>query len=154
MIFYWRISILVLVSAAIAAAHSSNYSREQFAFKNYTASTSLGYYTQTECGELEIDHVVSLLDAWNSGAQEWDSEEREVFANDCENHVAACKSVNRSKGSASPTVFRERSQDGKGFDYKILNWCAYLSRYIAIKNKYNLQISLTTEEALLRSCKR
>ena len=33
-------------------------------------------------GKVEIDHVVSLADAWRMGAYRWDAQKRERFAND------------------------------------------------------------------------
>ena len=41
--------------------------------------------TWTEASDIDIDHVVPLSNAWKSGAADWTTDEREVFANDLEN---------------------------------------------------------------------
>ncbi|MCA1844109.1 MAG: HNH endonuclease family protein [Actinobacteria bacterium] len=38
--------------------------------------------TVTSPAELEIDHVVALAEAWDSGAAGWTTERRQAFAND------------------------------------------------------------------------
>lgn len=45
----------------------------------------LSYYdelTITDPGKLDIDHMVPLEEAWSSGAQDWDADRREAYAND------------------------------------------------------------------------
>ena len=138
------LTLLVFFSSVAYSGEADRYSREQFSFTAYTTSGALGFYTPTECGELEIDHVVSLKDAWESGAKYWTSEQKQAFANDRTNHVFACKSVNRSKGSATPMTFKKRSQDRKGRDYRIPNWCLYLDKYVAVKKQYDLTVSEAT----------
>ena len=142
-----HLASLLLLSLMGSFVHSSTFSREQFFFETYHSKNTVGFYTQTECGELEIDHVVSLKDAWDSGAKYWSVGERKHFANDRANHAHACKSVNRSKGSSAPIPFRRKSQDGSGYDYEILNWCEYLETYVTVKRQYNLSLSRDAEIA-------
>ncbi len=47
--------------------------------------------------ELDVDHVVSLAEAWDSGAWAWDRAQRQRFANDPINLLAVTASSNRSK---------------------------------------------------------
>lgn len=101
-------------------------------------------------GELDIDHVVPLKEAWDSGASEWTASRRQAFANDLSDTrslIAVSASQNRSKGDKDPS-----------------NWippnssylCTYLSDWIAIKVRWNL--SMDQSEAgrirnlLNRSC--
>src|SRR5699024_322285 len=51
--------------------------------------------------DVQIDHIVSLSDAWYSGAEDWSSEKREAFANDSANLVAVDASANMSKSDDS-----------------------------------------------------
>jgi hypothetical protein len=102
---------------------------------------TVGFYTKTRCDELHIDHVVSLKDAWETGARHWSDQEKQIFANDKSNHVSACGKVNLSKGSSTPLIFRSRSQDGIGHDYQIESWCEYISIYVSVKHKYELHVT-------------
>jgi hypothetical protein len=48
--------------------------------------------------------VVSLKDAYESGAASWSDSKKQTFANDRANHVPSCGRVNSSKGSAAPYI--------------------------------------------------
>lgn len=94
---------------------------------------------------------MSLKDAYLSGASGWSSMEKEKFANDRENHVEACASVNRSKSDSLPRDFLRKSRDGKGRDYNIVNWCPYVIKYHRVKTKYNLSTA-SNDKQLLVNC--
>ena len=50
--------------------------------------------------KFDVDHMVPLKEAWDSGAWEWDPERRQAFANDMsipESLIAVSASSNRSK---------------------------------------------------------
>lgn len=113
------------------------YSRGLYGYRSYPAQIPRGFYTQDLC-DTNIDHVVSLKDAHDSGASRWDSALRIQFANDRLNHVPACPSINSSKGSSTPSDFSRKSSDGKGLDYPIVPWCAYVGIYYQVKLKYGL----------------
>ena len=85
-------------------------------------------------GGLDIDHMVPLKEAWDSGAYAWNSARRESYANDLSDGrplIAVTNSVNRSKGDKDPS-----------------NWippnpaflCTYLSNWIAIKKHWSLSM--------------
>ena len=138
----------MLLASCSADDDSGSYSRKEFSYSSYPAQGTRGFYTLGKCTEIEIDHVVSLKDAWFSGARHWSSQQKKRFANDRRNHVSACKTINRSKGSAGPSLFLSRATDGKGKDYKIVNWCVYLQRYAEIKDTYELKVSEQTIDLL------
>ena len=119
-------------------SYADSYKRSEFSYKSYKPSTSEGFYTGKACDFINIDHVVSLKDAYTSGALYWSHARKKYFANDKFNHVPSCKQVNSSKGSAGPADFLRRSEDGKGFDYKIVRFCEYVRKYYAVKVKYGL----------------
>lgn len=127
------------------------YTRADFNFRSYGSSGNIGYYTGERCADIDIDHVVSLKDAYLSGASGWSSMEKEKFANDRENHVEACASVNRSKSDSIPRDFLRKSRDGKGRDYNIVNWCPYVVKYHRVKTKYNLSAA-SNDKQLLVNC--
>ena len=95
--------------------------------------------------------MVSLKDAYESGASYWGASRKKAFANDRSNHVPSCGRVNSSKGSAVPKDFLRRSRDGKGLDYKIVRWCEYVTKYHAVKIKYGLSFRANNRQ-LFSSC--
>lgn len=130
---------------------NSQYDRDSFNFRSYSASGNVGFYTGKICSDMDIDHVVSLKDAHDSGASRWTSAQKTAFANDRSNHVEACSSVNRSKSSATPIEFLTRSSDGKGLEYDIKNWCEYVIKYHNVKAHYHLSTA-NNDMSLLSSC--
>ena len=116
---------------------SEKYNRKLFQYKSYDANSGIGFYTLLNC-DTNIDHVVSLKDAFDSGAGFWSNTLKEKFANDKTNHVSACSRVNSSKGASTPFHFLRKSRDGKGMEYEIKSFCSYLEIYHDIKTKYSL----------------
>ena len=67
------------ITSAIVAG---SYNRDSFYFQSYKPSTSIGFYTNQTCDFINIDHVVSLKDAHDSGAASWSTYKKRTFAND------------------------------------------------------------------------
>ena len=145
-IFY--ITLIFLFTSNIYA--EDKYNRNSFHFHSYPTKTKIGYYTKKHC-KTNIDHVVSLKDAFDSGAYKWTLERKKEFANDKENHVPACHRINSSKGSATPKDFLIRSNDKKGLEYEIINFCNYVNIYFKIKKKYNLSFK-NNDNDLFNNC--
>ena len=131
------IKLLIAFFIISNAQAKDNYKRSEFGYKSYTTNSNIGFYTGKLC-KTNIDHVVSLKDAYQSGAYKWSSKIKNEFSNDKSNHVTACHKVNSSKGSATPKHFLRRSNDGKGLEYKIILFCKYLDIYYKTKIKYSL----------------
>jgi hypothetical protein len=131
---------IALLSQAFAAfaAYADGYERKDFNYRSYKPNTSIGFYTNQSCDFINIDHVVSLKDAYDSGAASWSAYKKRTFANDRSNHVPSCGRVNSSKGSAGPKDFLRRSNDGKGLEYEIVRFCEYVQKYYAVKLEYEL----------------
>lgn len=84
--------------------------------------------------DVDIDHVVALKEAWDSGANAWSDRRRRAFANDLSDVRslrAVTDSVNRSKGDRDPSQWMppQRSQ-----------WCGYLADWVAIKARWGLSM--------------
>ena len=127
-----------------------NYKRSDFNYESYIINIEKGFYTGKAC-KTNIDHVVSLKDAFLSGAYAWSTEMKKKFANDKTNHVAACIKINSSKGSATPKHFLRRSNDEKGLDYKIISFCKYLEVYYKTKLHINYLL-ITMIQTYLQKC--
>ena len=141
----------LLAIALLSQAFADGYDREDFYFQSYKPNTSIGFYTNKSCDFINIDHVVSLKDAYDSGAASWSTYKKRTFANDKANHVPSCGRVNSSKGSAGPKDFLRRSNDGKGLEYEIVRFCDYLQRYYAVKVEYGLSFD-TNDSATFEQC--
>ena len=148
-VFQILIGSIVIGTASLSFAES--YDRSGFNYRSYKPSTSIGFYTNQFCDFINIDHVVSLKDAYESGAASWGASKKEFFANDTSNHVPSCGPVNSSKGSAGPSDFLRRSNDGKGLEYEIVRFCEYVEKYYAVKVKYGLSFS-SNKEYPFESC--
>ena len=74
------------------------------------AATSGSWYsaydgaTWTAASDLDIDHVVPLAEAWDSGASGWTTAQRQAFANDLTRPqlIAVTDNVNQAKGDKDP----------------------------------------------------
>jgi hypothetical protein len=106
-------------------------------------------YTTPDPGELEIDHVVALAEAWRSGASSWDAARRAAFANDLNDFralAAVSASTNRSKGDRDPATWRPPSGEA---------WCWYADAWAMTKVRWGLSADHAEVESLrvmLPSC--
>jgi len=149
-------TLFLILTASIAIGTASlsfadGYDRSDFNYRSYKPSTSIGFYTNRSCDFINIDHVVSLKDAYDSGASSWSDLKKESFANDTSNHVPSCGRVNSSKGSEGPSDFLRRSRDGRGLEYEIVRFCEYVQKYYAVKVRYGLSFR-NNEPRPFQSC--
>ncbi len=90
-------------------------------------------------GDFDVDHLVPLEDAFNSGGWQWDAGRRRQFANNPSELVVASASSNRSKGSDSPDQWRPANRD---------SWCAYATGWVAVKVAWGLTATTAERDAL------
>lgn len=95
-------------------------------------------------GKVQIDHVVSLKNAWVTGAYGWSPKERRQFANDLENLQAVSTQQNASKGSKDAS----RWMPSEGYA------CPFAARQVMVKAKYHLWVTPAERNALRRELKR
>jgi hypothetical protein len=81
-------------------------------------------------GNIDIDHVVPLVWAWEHGASQWPRDRREAFANDPANLWPVEASLNRSKGGRGPGKWMPPAGE-----------CQYVSRFVRLLIKYDLKPS-------------
>ena len=146
-----KIIICTLSLCLASLSFTNTYDRKDFSYRSYKPNTTIGFYTNKTCDFINIDHVVSLKDAYDSGASSWGASMKESFANDSSNHVPSCGRVNSSKGSAGPKNFLRRSNDGRGLDYKIVEFCDYVKKYYKVKKKYKLSFK-NNDDMVFSTC--
>jgi hypothetical protein len=91
--------------------------------------------TFTAPSSLDVDHVVPLRAAHDSGGAYWDASRREDFANDLEDPRAlraVALGANRSKGSKAPD---EWLPENEGFR------CQYIEEYVALVTRWELDFT-------------
>jgi hypothetical protein len=84
--------------------------------------------------DVDIDHVVALKEAWDSGAWAWSAAQRKAFANDTSDSrtlLAVTDSVNQSKSDKDPSNWLPPLQSYT---------CTYLGNWIAVKVRWNLSM--------------
>jgi len=143
--------MIAIVIGAISVSFANTYERKDFNYRSYKPNTSIGFYTDKTCDFINIDHIVSLKDAYESGAASWGASKKKAFANDRSNHVPSCGRVNSSKGSEGPSDFLRRSRDGRGLEYDIVRFCEYVQKYYAMKVKYGLSFK-SNKAKLFKRC--
>jgi Protein of unknown function (DUF1524) len=95
---------------------------------------------------VQIDHVVALGDAWQTGAQQWSATKRLDLGNDPLNLLAVDGPSNQGKGDADAASWLPPNSHYR---------CAYVARQVAVKAKYGLWMTAAehTEIAkILSSC--
>ena len=94
--------------------------------------------------EVQIDHVVALSNAWQTGAFKLTIKERTAFANDPLNLLAVKGRLNSQKGDGDAATWLPPLKSFR---------CDYVSRQIAVKLKYKLWFTAPEKEAMIRILK-
>lgn len=88
---------------------------------------------------IEIDHVVSLADAWYKGAGTWDPQRRLDFANDPRNLLAVSPKANFDK------AFRDAAS---WLPPNAAFRCDFVARQVDVKTAYGLWVSAKEKAAM------
>ncbi|WP_235939987.1 HNH endonuclease family protein [Occultella kanbiaonis] len=91
-------------------------------------------------GQVQIDHVVALANAWVTGAQDWDATTFERFGNDPLNLLAVDGPANQGKGADDAA---EWLPPNTGFR------CEYVAIQVAVKLAYGLSVTAAEQDAML-----
>ena len=94
---------------------------------------------------VQIDHVVSLSNAWQTGAFRWSEEKRKRFANDPLNLLAVKGSLNSQKGDGDAATWLPPKRSFR---------CSYVARQIAVKVSYDLWLTPSEKSAMERVLER
>ena len=98
--------------------------------------------TTSNPSTFDIDHVVPLAEAWDSGAWRWSSGTRQAYANDRVfggSLIAVTASSNRSKGDQDPSEWLPQQRR-----------CSYAKTWVAVKFRWRLAVDATEKSALNR----
>jgi hypothetical protein len=96
--------------------------------------------SQTSASALDIDHMVPLAEAWDSGASSWSAATRQAYANDLGDSrslVGVTAAENRAKG-----------------DQDVAEWlpgreqCRYLREFVAVKLRWRLTVDSAERSAM------
>jgi hypothetical protein len=89
--------------------------------------------------DVQIDHVVALANAWQTGAQQLEPAARERFANDPLNLMATEGAINQQKSDGDAATWLPPA---RGFR------CTYVARQVAVKTKYRLWVTAAERDAI------
>lgn len=98
----------------------------------------------TDPSTFDIDHLVPLKEAWESGAHSWDEPTRRAFANDLDlkdSLIAVSASSNRSKGDRDPADWLPTRAEYR---------CQYIASWVRVKVKWQLSVD-AAEKAAIRT---
>jgi hypothetical protein len=87
---------------------------------------------------VQIDHVVALGDAWQTGAQAWDTATRTAFANDPRELLAVDGPLNEQKGDGDAATWLPPDKAYR---------CSYVARQVAVKVAYGLWMTQAEKDA-------
>ncbi|WP_274912108.1 HNH endonuclease family protein [Streptomyces sp. WZ-12] len=104
----------------------------------YTGKT-IAFHRGPKSSAVQINHLVALSDAWQTGAQHLPQAQREALANDPLNLVAADGPANMGKGDKDAASWLPAN---KAFN------CTYVARQIAVKQKYHLWVTAAESSAM------
>ncbi|CAM5591109.1 hypothetical protein SALBM217S_04406 [Streptomyces griseoloalbus] len=111
------------------------------------AATSGSWYspydgvTWTAASDLDIDHLVPLAEAWDSGAGSWTTSRRQAFANDLTRPqlIAVTDNVNQAKGDQDPATWMPSRTAYR---------CTYVRAWVQVKYYYDLSVDSAEKSAL------
>ncbi|MFI9820839.1 HNH endonuclease family protein [Streptomyces sp. NPDC052013] len=118
------------------------------------AATSGSWYSPYDgatwyaASDVDIDHLVPLAEAWDSGADSWTTSRRQSFANDLTRPqlLAVTDNVNQAKGDQDPATWMPSRSAYR---------CIYVRAWVQVKYYYGLSVDSAEKSALqshLASC--
>ena len=106
------------------------YSGEKISFLRGVATSS----------DVQIDHMVALSNAWQTGAFKLSYEKRMAFANDPMNLLAVKGRLNSQKGDGDAATWLPPLKNIR---------CAYVAQQIVVKAKYGLWVTKPEKAAMI-----
>ena len=91
--------------------------------------------------DVQIDHVVALSNAWQTGAQQLSYTQRVMFANDPLNLLAVDGTLNQQKADGDAATWLPPNKPFR---------CEYVRRQVLVKRNYELWVTPAEQEAIRR----
>jgi hypothetical protein len=113
-----------------------------------SAGLWLSLYDTTELSDpssVDIDHMVPLKEAWESGAHSWNDGKRRSYANDIGDErslIAVSAKSNRSKSDRDP---KDWMPTAKSYT------CQYISDWVAVKYRWDLTMDKAEKTSIQKS---
>ena len=107
----------------------------------YTAKTIQFTRGAGTSDDVQIDHVVALSNAWQTGAQQLTAARRLAFYNDPLNLLAVDGPANQKKSASDAATWLPSNKTYR---------CRYVARQIAVKTDYTLWVTKAEAEAMSR----
>jgi hypothetical protein len=98
-------------------------------------------FAKADAAAVQIDHVVSLSDAWQKGAAQWDVTRRRLFANDPLNLLAVDGPTNARKGDGDTATWLPPQRSYR---------CRFVARQVAVKARWDLSVTAAERDAMAR----
>ena len=105
--------------------------------------------TVTDATKLDVDHMIPLKNAHDSGGWAWDAGMKSAYANEMaysDHLIAVTASANRKKGAKGPEGWKPPNQD---------YWCDYAIDWVQIKADWGLSATKaewTALQAMIATC--
>ncbi|MGB3675928.1 MAG: HNH endonuclease family protein [Candidatus Nanopelagicales bacterium] len=90
---------------------------------------------------IQIDHIVALSNAWQTGAQQLDEQARRNFANDPRNLLAVDGPANQQKSDGDAATWLPANKAYR---------CTYVSKQVDVKAAYHLWVTPPEKDAIVR----
>ena len=90
----------------------------------------------------DVDHMVPLAEAWDSGAHDWSADRREDYANDlgfADSLIAVSAGSNRSKGARDPAEWMPPTEGVH---------CWYAAAWVQVKTRWDLTVDQAEADKL------
>jgi hypothetical protein len=107
----------------------------------YTGNVINFTYGTTTSSAVQIDHVVALSNAWQTGARDWEKSKRVQLANDDLELLAVDGPANMKKSDSDAADWLPPNRDFR---------CQYVARQIAVKIKYELWVIQAEHDAMAK----
>ena len=148
------------VSLPVAPERDGGYDRDDWGPHNSGlcrgAVGSPDPYTGTPIDTCNVDHVVALHEAHESGGWAWPADQKQRFSQDPANHAASRACVNQSKGGDdifewSDSDIARSSACGGGYTVTSAGRCFLARTTVAVKSEWRLAVDQAEADALSRT---
>jgi len=110
-------------------------------FADPYTGTTMDFQRGRDSMLVQIDHIVALNNAWQTGAQQLTLEQRISFANDPLNLMASDGTQNQKKGAGDAATWLPPNKSFR---------CAYVARQVTVKAFYGLWVTPPEHAAIAR----